>query len=224
VRAHPWRTVGVGLIGSLGSAGHAVGFQFSAFHVQTVHGWSPGQYTLMAVAAGLFGVVGNPYAGRAADRRGRRVVGFAVLAGFSFCAVAFYHAPGWLLPLVWMPMVFTVTGGNTIVRALSTELFPTSFRGTASGWLQLVEAAGRSSGLFLVYWGTPAGGSNVPMISIVVFCTLLAGLLVLALPETGRRELEEISSDEAFRPSTSAEASASAGSSVRTDPTQDPIG
>jgi len=212
VREHPWRTVAIGVIGSLGSAGHAVGFQFSAFHVQTVHDWSPGQYTMMAVVAGLFGVVGNPYAGKVADRRGRRVVGFAVLAGFSLSALAFYHAPGWLLPLIWIPMVFTITGGNTIVRALSTELFPTSFRGTASGWLQLVEAAGRSSGLFLVYWGTPAGGSNVPMISIVVFCALLAGLVVLALPETGQRELEEISSDPASHPS------------VEVDPTPDPIG
>jgi len=194
-RAHPWRTLAVGLIGSLASAGHAVGFNFSAYHVQTVHGWSPGQYTLMAVLAGLFGVVGNPYAGRTADRHGRRVVGFAVLSGFSVFAVAFYHVPGWMLPLIWMPMVFTVTGGNTIVRAISTELFPTSLRGTASGWLQLVEAAGRSGGLFLVYWGTVAGGSNVPMISMVVFCALGAGFVVLALPETGRRELEDISND-----------------------------
>jgi hypothetical protein len=33
------------------------------------------------------------------------------------------------------------------------------------------------------------------MISLVVFAPLLAGLVLLMLPETGRRELEEISGE-----------------------------
>lgn len=51
-------------------------------------------------------------------------------------------------------------------------------------------------GLALVDWGTAAGGSSVPMIDWVVFGSRLAGLVVLLVPETGRRELETISAHE----------------------------
>ena len=100
-----------------------------------------------------------------------------------------------LLVFVWIPLIFSMTGTSTIERAVATELFPTSFRGTASGWLQLAEAAGRSAGLFVVAWGTAEGSSAVPMLDWVVFASLVAGLVLLCVPETGRRELEEISVD-----------------------------
>ena len=192
---YPGRSAAVGLIGFLASAGHTSSFSFAALYVQEVHGWSPGQYSLMAIAAGTLGIVGHPWAGRVADRRGRRMVGFALMAVFPALSLAFYHGPAWLLALVWIPLIFSMTGTSTIVRAVATELFPTSFRGTASGWLQLSEAAGRSAGLFIVAWGTAAGSSAVPMLDWIVFASLGAGLVLLCLPETGRRELEEISVD-----------------------------
>jgi MFS family permease len=197
VRAYPARSLGIGAIGLLVSAGQTTGFSFAAFHAQAVHGWSPGQYSIMAIAAGTVGIVGHPWAGRVADRRGRRSVGFALFAVFPLLALAFYLGPGWLLPFVWVPLVFSLTGTSTIERAVGSELFPTSYRGTASGWLQLSEAVGRSAGLSLVAWGTPAGGSNVPMICLVVFASLLAALVLLLLPETGSRELEEVSAERA---------------------------
>jgi putative MFS transporter len=195
LRSYPGRAAGIGAIALLAAAGHAVAYNFSAYFVQSVHGWAPGRYTTMVIAAGLVGVVGFPIAGRLADRSGRRRAGFALLAGFPLCALAFYHGPGWLLPIAWIPLVFTLTGGNTILRALGGELFPTSYRGTSAGWLQLAEAAGRSGGLFVVGWGTARAFEITSMISAVVFAVLLAGFVLLALPETGRRELEEISGD-----------------------------
>ncbi len=194
-RAYPARTLGVGAIGFLSSAGQTTGFSFAAFHAQTVHGWSPGQYSAMAILAGTIGIIGHPWAGRVADRRGRLAVGFLLMATFPVLALAYYHGPGWMLPLAWVPLIFSLTGTGTISRALGSELFPTSFRGTASGWLQLSEAVGRFAGLSVVALWTPAGGSNVRMISIVVFASLLAGLVLLLLPETSRRELEQISAE-----------------------------
>lgn len=195
LRAYPGRASAIGLIGALASGAHSTGFSFAAYYVQVNHGWSPGEYAAMAIAAGTFGIIGHPWAGRIADRRGRRVVGFILLGSYPFLALAFYHGPGWALPLVWIPMIFAMTGGDTIQRALAAELFPTSHRGTASGWFKLCEAVGRSSGLFIVAWGTARGASNTPMISIVVFAALAAGLIVLLLPETGRRELEDVSAE-----------------------------
>ena len=195
LRSHPQRALVVGLIGALASAGHSAGFSFAAYFVQADHGWAPGQFTAMAIVAGMAGIIGHPFAGRIADRRGRRPVGFLLFAVYPLLAVAFYHGPGWALPFLWVPLIFTLTGGITIARALSTELFPTSYRGTSAGWLQLTDALGAAGGLFLVSWGTAAGSSNTPMISWVVFATLGAGLLVLMLPESGRRELEDISDE-----------------------------
>lgn len=193
VRAYPSRSVAVGLIGLLASAAQTCGFSFAAYYVQSVHGWAPGQYTVMAVLAGAVGIIGHPWAGRVADRRGRRLVGFLLMASFPLLALGFYHGPGWLLAFFWIPFVFSMTGTSTIERVVATELFPTSYRGTASGWLQLTEALGRASGLFIVAWGTAHGASNVPMIDLVVFASAAAGVVLLLMPETGRLELEDIS-------------------------------
>ena len=193
VRSYPGRAAAIGLIATFAAGGHSVAYNFSSYFVQSVHGWAPGSYTAMAIAGGLVGIVGFPIAGRLADRSGRRRAGFLLLAGFPLCALAFYQGPDWLLPFAWVPLVFTLAGGNTILRALGGELFPTSYRGTSAGWLQLAEAAGRSGGLFLVGWGTTRAIDITSMISTVVFGALLAALVLLLLPETGRRELEEIS-------------------------------
>ncbi len=191
-RQHPARSLAVAVLGACSAGGFAAAFNLSAFHVQVRHGWLPWQFTAMALAGGAVGIVGHPVTGRLADALGRRGVGFALLAGFPALALAFYHGPGWLLPWVWVPLVFAITGGETLARTLSVELFPTSSRGTASGWLQLSSSLGRSFGLFAVAALTPAGGSNVPALSLVVCAPLLAGMVVWALPETGGRELEEI--------------------------------
>ena len=87
------------------------------------------------------------------------------------------------------------TGGSTIVRALATELFPTSYRGTASGWLQLLEALGAAAALFAVSWLTPTGESVFPAVRGVVFVSLVAVVVLFFIPETGRRELEEIAAE-----------------------------
>jgi putative MFS transporter len=195
LRAYPGRAAGIGAIAAFAAAGHSAVYNFSSYYVQSVHGWSPGDYTLMVIVAGLIGIVGYPFAGRLADRSGRRTAGFILYSAFPLLALVFYQGAGWLLPLVWVPVVFALTGGNTISRALGGELFPTSHRGTSAGWLQLAESAGRSGGLFLVGAGTARAIDLTTMISVVAFAALLAGLVLLALPETGRRELEEISAD-----------------------------
>lgn len=195
VRAYPGRALGVALVAAAQSGSGAAAYNFSAFFVQSVHGWAPGQYSLMLLAAGTVGIIGHPLAGRMADARGRRVVGFVLLSAFPLLASAFYVAPSWALPLLWIPVVFALTGGSTIVRALSTELFPTSFRGTASGWVQLVETLGAAAGLFAVSALTASGESSIPGVRIVVFVSFVGALAVLALPETGRRELEEVSAE-----------------------------
>ena len=55
------------------------------------------------------------------------------------------------------------------------------------------EALGRVGGFAIVDWGVPEGGSSVPWVLGVSMFALVAAFIVLTVPETSRRELEEIS-------------------------------
>jgi MFS family permease len=194
-RTHPARATGMALVASVSSVGHVVVISFTGYFVLQYHGWKPHQLALMVVAAGAIGVVGNVIAGRLADRVGRRRVGFTFLAVFPPIAWLFYNGPGWLLPALWAALVFTLMGANVIIRALSSELFPTSHRGTSTGILALTETLGAAGGLFVLGLLQQQGGTLVNLIPAISLGALAAGFILLLLPETGRRELETISGE-----------------------------
>jgi MFS family permease len=199
-RHHPWQALGVLVLGVLGTAGTAVGFQFIGEYVLTVHGWSPAQYSAMFILCGAVGIIGSPWAGRLGDTYGRRRVAAITLAIFPLWAIAFYSGPGWLLPFCWVGMVFTSMSSSVVIRAITNETFPTSRRGTAGGVLSLMETAGASLGLFL-YAGMmitlPEQGTIVSIVSILTAISIIALPL---FPETRALELESISSDSGERP------------------------
>ncbi|MEE8580934.1 MAG: MFS transporter [Myxococcota bacterium] len=192
LRLYPGRTLAIALVGLFSAGAHAPAHQLLGDYVRTDHGWEPFEYSAMFICGGLLGIIGNTTAGRLADRLGRRVIGFLVLALFPLFALGFYQGSGWVLPLMWIPLVFTSTGGNTIIRAVSTELFPTSARGTATGSLSFFETVGAALGLLVVTLLTPVGESSASVISGVVFIALLGAVIMLMLPETARRELEDL--------------------------------
>jgi MFS family permease len=180
-------------VGMLAAVGHATAHGVVGDYVLTDRKWAPERYTTLVIAGGALGIIGNTVVGRLADRMGRRSLGFAVLAGFPPAAIAVYSSDGWLLAVCWIALVFITTGGNTIVRALSTELFPTSSRSTAAGSLTLFETIGAVAGLYMVTALTPEGASIASAVRFIVCTTLVGALLVLLLPETARKELEDIS-------------------------------
>jgi predicted MFS family arabinose efflux permease len=179
----------------LTSAGSAPVFQFTGYFVQTVHGWQPWQYSTLVILGGMLGILGNIVAGRVGDRVGRRRVGFSVMALFPVFVLGFYQGPGWLVPGAWILFVFCSTAQQTISRAVTSELFPTSYRGTASGFGALVETLGAAIGLGVLSLGTVAPGTIALMTSGLAFAMFGAGFVLLLLPETGSRELEAISGE-----------------------------
>lgn len=198
-RAHPGRALGVAAAAGLLGIGEVSVFQFTGWFAQSVHGWAPGQYSLMVIAAGGFGIIGNVVAGRLADRIGRRVVGATFFALFPVGAIVFYNGPDWSMPVAFACLVFCQTAGAVMVRAFSTELFPTAQRGTSSGWATLAQTLGWALGLWVVGLGTEAGSHIAAMTSILSISVLLSGITLLLLPETSRRELESISETEVRR-------------------------
>jgi len=194
-RLHPRRALALGLLGGLSAAGTGVAFQFISEFLQTERGWTPGTFAALSVTFGAFGIIGNPVSGRLGDRIGRRAIAAVVLTLFPLCAFAFYAGPAWLVALPWTAMVFLSMASSVTTRALATELFPTALRGTGGGSLALLETLGVAAGLFVYARGMEWLGRQDLVIPLVSLATLFAALAVLLLPETARRELEEIADE-----------------------------
>ena len=192
-RQYPARTIGISLSAFLPSIGLVGAFQFTGYFTQTVHGWTAGEYAAMVVFGGALGIAGNIIAGRMADRFGRRKVGISMMGLFPFFVALFYNGPGWSITIAWVGFLFCSQGGRIILRTLSTELFPTDLRASASGLYTILEALGGASGMFLIYLGTTGEGEFIGLITALSFSALLGGAVLYFFPETKQQELEAIS-------------------------------
>lgn len=186
------RFLGITLcVAAQGFAGVAA-FQFTGYYTQEVLGYAPWQFSLMFVGGGLLGILGNVVAGHQGDRFGRRIVGAICLLSYPAFVALFYRGPAWVVPLAWVPFVFTSTGGRMIIRALSTELFATDRRATATGWTVLVESVFAAGGLFVLGQLTAAQGDLARITPWLALVTWVAAAVLMLFPETRSRELEDI--------------------------------
>jgi len=192
-REYPARALGIAIAGFVPGIGLTAAFQFTSYYTRNELGWSPGEYASMVFFGGALGIVGNIVAGRLADRFGRRIVGFTLLGSFPFFVALFYNGPGWAVPLAWIGFLFGSQGGRVILRALATELFPTSQRASASGLFAILETVGAATGLFVLYFGSSGAGDFVSMTTGLGFVVLAGALVLVFFPETTQRELESIS-------------------------------
>ena len=196
-RSHPRRVAAVGVTGFFTAAGGIPLFQYASWHVQHTHGWSPGDYALLVLGAGLIGVFGSVMGGRGSDRFGRRGVGSLFFALTPLFVGLYFLGPAVLLPLAWGLAVFCNSAGDVILRAMASELFPTRQRGASAGWLVGVQTLGWASGLFLVGWGTELTGSLPLAVAAVAGALVLGALALLVLPETSGQELESLHEEDA---------------------------
>ncbi len=195
-REYPLRALTLGAVGIFSSAGIGVSFQFVSQFLQTERGWSPAEFGVMSIFFGAFGIIGNLVAGRLADRFGRRAIAAAGLAGFPLVALAFYAGPAWAVALPWTAMVFLNMAAGVMLRALTTELFPTAFRSAAGGTQAMLETLGVVSGLWLYSRVMDRLDDQQVVIPLLSLATLVAAAAIWLLPETARRELEQISQEE----------------------------
>jgi MFS family permease len=145
------------------------------------------------VLGGGLAIAGAAYAGRLSDRLGRRpmTVGFGVAV--LLLAIAFYNASGWPLPLLWIVLICTVVGHDVLQASFGAELFPTSYRSTATGARAVIGTVGAALGLAVESLLYRALGSHWEAITLMLAGAMLGPLIVaLAFPETAGRTLEEI--------------------------------
>ncbi len=193
LRTHPGRAGGLAALGWLSALGRMPVYAFTGYHLLEGRAWAPWQYSLLVAGGGAFGIVGNVAAGHLGDRHGRRLAGCALLALAPAFGWLLYRGGGLAIPLGWIGFVFCATGGHVILRALSAELFPTSQRSTAAGWLELLDTLGAAAGLALVGAAAQLVGGLAASVSWCALFMIPAGLVLFLLPETRRRELESLS-------------------------------
>ncbi len=161
--------------------------------LQDVHGYTPGQVALLFFTAGITAPLGSVIAGTMGDRFGRKrimIVGSIVNAGAT---ALFYNTAGWWIPPLWSLMLLSLTMTLTLFAAVGSELFPTSYRSTASGVRAVVSTLGAALGLFAEGFLYNLTGSHAAAITWMLLATPLGPVIVgLFVPETANQELEEI--------------------------------
>lgn len=186
-----------GRLALLGSLTFSVAFvtgpanTFAFLYTEGVLGMSRTATAAMVAAAAPCGLLGL-LSGRAlADRVGRRLTaGGAQVLIASACALTYSGSQGravvgWLLAM---------TAGGAFAPAagaLPTELFPTSVRGSVTGWLNALGVVGAVAGL--VVFGALADdlGGFAGAALVVSVPVALASVLFAGLRETRGLELEE---------------------------------
>jgi putative MFS transporter len=180
----------ISFLSSMG--GNPAGFLFPKF-LQDVHHWSPAKVSSLFFFGGALGIVGSIIAGRMSDRFGRRVMGTAFLILAPLLTIWMYTASGWLILPAWILETFFDFAGMMILSAYSAELFPTSYRSTASSALAIAGTTGGALGLFLEGVLYNLTGSLSRAVCYLTIFWMIAPAILWFFPETSGRELEEIS-------------------------------
>jgi predicted MFS family arabinose efflux permease len=171
----------------------ASAYTFVPKTLQEVHGYSPGGVSTLMIVGGALGILGNVAAGSFADRFGRRAVLVVAIVANAAAILAFYHGSGLWIPPAWIFAIFTITGIGVLFKALGSELFPTSYRSTASGVRAVASTVGASAGLVLEGVLYTQAGSHALAITWMMPVMVVTPLVILLfVPETATRELEEI--------------------------------
>jgi putative MFS transporter len=195
VRVYPARFASIGSVRFLNAFATQAGGLFLPKFLQDEHSWNPERFAMAGVVLGFLSLCAMPLLGRLGDRLGRKPVSIVLMAVLPLSVVALYNTAGLLLiPLFWFAMNISDGGADLNVSTFSKELFPTSYRSTASSARQLVGQLGGSLGLVLesVLYGVV--GSHALAISIIALPALLMPVIVaFGIPETSGRPLEEIS-------------------------------
>jgi MFS family permease len=151
-------------------------------------------FTLVTATPAAIGIV---VGGRLADTRGRRVVGSVGIAGGTALSVIAFSSAGTAL---WVWALLQNIIAAAVVPALGVyrpELFPTSLRGKAAGFIEVFALAGAVTGLQVVGRVVDGGSSYGTAFGMVAVAPLVVAVLVATVyPETAHLSLEELNPED----------------------------
>lgn len=158
---------------------------------ERVIGMSSGAMAAVFVAAAPTGLLGLFLGRWAADRLGRRVSAGIAMSATAAAGIITYAGEPLGLAIGYISAVVGAAAYAPAAGALDAELFPTSQRGTAAGWLTAANILGAVAGLvafglLVDAYGSYTAAAVTISVPIVVLATLYA-----RVPETRGMELEE---------------------------------
>lgn len=194
-RAYPGRFAALVATTIPYSFGLAATFAFISKFLQETHGYTPQQVGTLQVFGGALAIIGYFVAGRLSDAVGRRMVLVFSIALATACLGAFYATSNsHLLIALWIGGLFTYFASDVTLSALGSELFPTSYRSTSAGARSVINVTAAIAGLAAESVLYPIVGSHAAAIIILLaFAPLAIIPVLLFLPETARRSLDEVS-------------------------------
>lgn len=166
----------------------------------TERGLTGGQAGLSISLAALIAMPMVLYSGKLMDQIGRRWGGALIFTSGSLGVMLSYTLHGqWPLTAALILGVFGASAMPAVLNILTTELFPTALRADAFAWCNnLVGRIGYVTAPYLVGVASGALGEKGPVLAISAVFPIIATLLLLVMvPETKGRELEDTSAVEA---------------------------
>ena len=168
--------------------------QLSNRYLQDVRHFSgSGIVGLLAVTTVVPGIVGVVIASRLAERGRRRPLASISLFVATATQMVFFLTGG---PTLWIASAMaTITGAcaGVVLATLAAELFATEVRGTANAFLVGISVVGSASGLLIAGQLSDHFGGIGRAIAFCGIASLLAAIVIPALPESFGRELDDLS-------------------------------
>jgi MFS family permease len=166
-------------------------------YLKDVRGYSASLIALYTIVTSTPGAIGVLAGGRVADVKGRRVVGATALVAIAVGNVCVFSFAGRGL---WTAKLLTSILGGAAVPALgvyAAELFPTTRRGGANGWISALSIVGSITGLLVAGQLLDQGVTYGTVMALLALGPLAyAALVVFAYPETARRPLDDINPED----------------------------
>ncbi len=156
-------------------------------------GFTPQQVALSITIAAVTSMPLVFYSGKLLDQIGRKPGAVVIFAAGVLGVVGSYGLHDrWALTAALAFAIFGVSGVLPVLNAFTTELFPTELRGSAFAWSNnLLGRIGYVAGPAIVGVAATDFGWG-PAVQVTAIGPIIAVILILLwLPETGSKELEE---------------------------------
>lgn len=196
VRAHPRRAFGLALMVFSVYVVMIPAISFQSKFLQEAHGHSASVVAGLYFVGGLLSVATQLVVGRVSDAIGRKPAVLVMLTLMTAGTLLLYRGNGAAVLAGWIVMVCAYLGLDVMMSAFGSELFPTVYRSTASSARSVIANVGATLGLALEGCFYTWTGSHGAAISWMMPPLLLVPMALWLVPETARRELEEIAPEE----------------------------
>ncbi len=200
VRAYPGRFLALAATTLPFTLGLTPALTLVSKFLQDERGFSPGAVGLLYFVGGGVSIAGYFLAGRLSDRFGRkRILLVTMLIAPLILACVFLGPNGlWIAP-AWSLGLFFYFAADVTLAGIGSELFPTSYRATATAARTVFGTFAALGGLALqsALYG-PLGGHGPAIVALALIAPFGVLPMLLFLPETARRPLEEIAPEPAI--------------------------